>query len=381
MERQHSRGRVYSFLKKALEEKLFTAVAMIVSLEDRILFEAYLGKEEEKGDIITNCHLFDLASLTKPIVTATGFMKLCSDGILDLSDPLHYFFPRRWIHPKLRDLPIWAILSHAGGWKDYEPFYRELAKIEDPLPLKDSSKNKKEYLLKLLLETPPIFEPLRGSRYSDLGYILLGFILEDLTGMALDSFWEDLSRSLPISLLYLPTREPKPSLNDVPKGSPQKIVSTGWCSWRRRWLKGEVHDENCFAMGGVAGHAGLFGTAEAVRSWLVELFMAWKNKRSSLFIRQGVVRRFWERCKEVPNSTWALGFDTPSPKDSTTGKLFSPKSIGHLGFTGTSFWLDLSDGFSVILLSNRVYYPGTKERMKHFRTEIHNLARIEYGDG
>lgn len=348
-------------LKKAVREKLFTAVAMIVSRGDRIIFEVYVGREEEGGTSLTTRHLFDLASLTKPIATVTSFMKLCSDGTIELDEPVRHFFPRRRINPELKDVPLWAVLAHAGGWKDYEPFYREL----------DQGKGIKENLLKKLLESPPAFRPLTESRYSDLGYILAGFILEEITKTNLDLFWKGLARNLSLEseILYLPSG----------LENPLPVVSTGWCSWRKRWLKGEVHDENCFAMGGVAGHAGLFGTARAVRKWLVELFRIWEGKDSPLPVTQKVLRQFWERRREIPGSTWALGFDTPSTGDSTAGSFFSSKSIGHLGFTGTSFWLDLSDGFSVVLLSNRVYYPDTKEKMKKFRRTIHDLARMEYG--
>lgn len=356
-------SKVLARLKRAIDEKLFTAAAIIISLCDHVIFEAYVGYEEEKGEVLTGDHLFDLASLTKPIVVATGFMKLCSGGLLDLDEPLRHFFPRLWIHPDLAGVPLWAILSHAGGWKNYEPFYLKLSSPEN----RDL---RKETLLKTLLETPPAYRPLTDSIYSDLGYMVAGFILEELTGISLDLFWEKLATDLSVN---------PDGIHFMRNVFKKRVVSTGWCPWRKRWLKGEVHDENCYAMGGVSGHAGLFGTARAVRDWLSGLFFTWKGSESQAGISRDVIKHFWERRREIPHSTWVLGFDTPSANNSTSGRFFSSRSIGHLGFTGTSFWLDLSDGFSVVLLTNRVYYPGTKEKMREFRREIHDLARMEYG--
>ncbi|MEJ5299589.1 MAG: serine hydrolase domain-containing protein [Thermodesulforhabdaceae bacterium] len=363
-----SNSNILDLLKSAAEDRLFTAASVIISRGEDVLFEAHTGYEEENGLPVTCNHLFDLASLTKPIVTATAFMKLCSDGILTLDEPLHYFFPSKRIHPDLRNVPLRAILSHAGGWKDYEPFYLALPANRD----RETAKN---YILRAILETPPAYTPLKQSCYSDLGYILLGFILEEIKGVKLDVLWTDICRTLcpEPNLIYLSKENLQSHRIDI------LTVSTGWCSWRKRWLKGEVHDENCFAMGGIAGHAGLFGTAQAVSGWLKELFRTWSGNSPRLPIKKDIVRSFWERRKEIPNSTWALGFDTPSTQNSTAGRFFSQTSVGHLGFTGTSFWLDLTDGFSVVLLTNRVYYPGTKDRMKLFRMAIHDLARTEYG--
>jgi len=361
-------AKILSRLKKGFEDRLFTAASIVISRKDEVLFKAHVGCEEENGAFITPGHFFDLASLTKPIVTATVFMELCSSGSLTLDEQLHHFFPSRWIHPAIRNVPLWAILAHAGGWKDYMTFYLEL-------PLPPNREKAREHILKTLLETPPSFTPLRQSYYSDLGYILLGFILEEIKGVTLEVLWTNLSAKLNLyqELIY----PAKGSIQEHSISIP--AVSTGWCQWRKRELKGEVHDENCFAMGGIAGHAGLFGTARAVARWLTELFRIWCGEASTLPISKQVVRQFWERQKEIPNTTWALGFDTPSPQNSTSGRFFSQTSVGHLGFTGTSFWLDLTDGFSVVLLTNRVYYPNTKGRMKIFRMAIHDLARLEYG--
>ncbi|MGC8720548.1 MAG: serine hydrolase domain-containing protein, partial [Thermodesulforhabdaceae bacterium] len=279
---------------------------------------------------------------------------------------------------EMRHVPIWAVLCHAGGWKDYVPFYKELMPVVEGRPSSMPPEKVKNHLLKALLENPPVYKPLKAFQYSDLGYMLAGFIIEEITGMCLHNFFKELANDFGLTdeLSYFPLSFQQQGYD---ANVSRRAVSTGWSEWRRRWLKGEVHDENCFAMGGVAGHAGLFGTARAVNRLLTKLYLAWRGNGTEIPVTKDVIRHFWERRKEVPDSTWAIGFDTPSPQGSTAGRFFSQTSVGHLGFTGTSFWLDLNDGFSVVLLTNRVYYPNTKERMRRFREEIHDLVRMEYG--
>jgi CubicO group peptidase (beta-lactamase class C family) len=149
------------------------------------------------------------------------------------------------------------------------------------------------------------------------------------------------------------------------------IAATERCPWRKRVLCGEVHDDNAYAMGGVAGHAGLFGAARDVDTVLGRLSACWSG--TDEFIPQAVLREFWTRDTAVPQSTWTLGWDTPSPSASQAGTRFSPTTVGHLGFTGTSLWLDLERGRHVILLTNRVHPSRDNNAIKEFRPMIHDL--------
>jgi CubicO group peptidase (beta-lactamase class C family) len=125
-------------------------------------------------------------------------------------------------------------------------------------------------------------------------------------------------------------------------------------------------------MGGVAGHAGLFGSARDVDTLLCRLRACWSGEDD--FIPAAVMRQFWTRDTTVPNSTWAMAWDTPSPANSAAGTLFSPTTIGHLGFTGTSMWLDLERDRHVILLTNRVHPSRDNNAIKDFRPLIHDLV-------
>jgi CubicO group peptidase (beta-lactamase class C family) len=143
-------------------------------------------------------------------------------------------------------------------------------------------------------------------------------------------------------------------------------------------IVGEVHDENAFSLGGVAGHSGLFGIAQGA---FILISFLWDICRDSLqndAWSSEVVKDFWTRQNIVPQSTWALGFDTPSSSNySSCGRFFSSRSVGHLGFTGTSFWLDLDQGILVVLLTNRVYPTRENNKIRQFRPMLHNLVMKE----
>jgi len=144
------------------------------------------------------------------------------------------------------------------------------------------------------------------------------------------------------------------------------FAATEFCPWRRRLLEGEVHDENAYCLGGVGAHAGLFGTLRAVFRILDFLWNVHEGTFSAAPWFPEVVREFWERKGKVPHGTWALGFDTPTPGQSSAGSRFGPRSIGHLGFTGTSFWMDPDRGILVICYQIECILPGKMIRFKPF---------------
>ena len=202
------------------------------------------------------------------------------------------------------------------------------------------------------------------SVYSDLGYMVLGFVVERLSGLSLSDFCEDrIFKPLGVSS----------SLGFIQgsrmagKAREENIAPTEVDPWRGRLLQGEVHDENAFLLGGVAGHAGLFGTVEAVS----RLTGAWLDGYlgQSTFFAPDLVRQF---VKAQPGTSWALGWDTPS-SSSSSGKWFSRESFGHLGFTGTSIWIDPSRELEVIFLSNRVHPTRANQAIRLFRPKMHDL--------
>ena len=156
------------------------------------------------------------------------------------------------------------------------------------------------------------------------------------------------------------------------------FAATEQCPWRKRVILGEVHDENAYAMGGYSGHAGLFGTAEDVYT-LVDMIRGHFLGARHDYLKSETLKEFFRRQRIVPESTWALGWDTPSDEGSSAGSYFSSRSFGHLGFTGTSVWMDLEKDVIVILLTNRIHPSRENEKIRTFRPQLHNLVMEKLG--
>ena len=149
----------------------------------------------------------------------------------------------------------------------------------------------------------------------------------------------------------------------------ERFAATEFCPWRKILLNGAVHDDNAYALGGIGGHAGLFGDAAEVYSLLSELLDVYHGRNNSDVFQQKVVQTF---LSQQENTGRALGFDMPSEKESSSGRYFSKETIGHLGFTGVSFWVDLMRKIIVILLTNRVHPSRDNLKIKAFRPRIHD---------
>jgi CubicO group peptidase (beta-lactamase class C family) len=207
--------------------------------------------------------------------------------------------------------------------------------------------------------------------------MLLGFLVERLSGMALDHWCEEaIVRPLQADpMMFCPTAgggqlDVTRSIVDV-----SRIAPTEQDEHRNRLLRGEVHDENAAAMGGVVGHAGLFGTAESVLAISGAWLRGYHGRKSIL--DEDLVREFTTRQESITRSSWALGWDTPSVP-SSSGSSFSERSFGHLGYTGTSLWIDPLCELEVVLLSNRVHPSRRNEKIKAFRPAIHDLVYREF---
>ena len=246
-------------------------------------------------------------------------------------------------------------MSHSSGFVSHREYFNELIKI--------SAKNRKEYLVKQILNEKLRFPKDDISCYSDLGFILLGLIIEKITGKKID----ELSRDI----IYTPLELQKDLIfpNSLEKRT-HTYVDTGNCLWSKMRLSGLVHDDNCRVMGGVAGHAGLFGTLSGVMQFCEQLLDQWKDRAEHPAYSNKLLRKI---LKRVGESTWTMGFDTVSSQGSSAGKYFSGKSVGHLGFTGTSFWIDPEKDCIAVLLTNRVCYGVDNWKIKEFRPALHNL--------
>jgi CubicO group peptidase (beta-lactamase class C family) len=386
--------------QEALRDGIFSGASLLVGGPGDILFHRTWGLCKAAGNPIDFGTHFDLASLTKPLVTAPLYMWSISRGKITLDDPLIRFFPDAVLPHEKRGITISHLLSHCSGLPPWRPFYTELIAVPPS--------EKRDSLLMRILGEPLISLPGHEVHYSDLGFQLLGIILETVWSKPLDLLASEVLRgsgfspppsshqteptaagngiapstplmdNLGFSRLKAPCDPTVPPERVSRSHVPASFAATEVCPWRKRLLEGEVHDENAYSMEGVAGHAGLFGTALGIYTLLSSLWSVYRNEVEDLRWSRELLDLFWSRRNIGRNSTWALGFDTPSDKGSSAGVYFSPRSVGHLGFTGASFWMDLDQEILVILLTNRVHPTRENEKIRAFRPLIHNSVMEAY---
>jgi CubicO group peptidase (beta-lactamase class C family) len=295
--------------------------------------------------------IFDLASLTKVVATTTVTLALASRGQLGLGEPVAGYLPGL---AACRDgrVTIAHLLTHTSGLPGSRTFYRWCGSRAE--------------LLRDLCQTPLDAPP--GSRvaYSDLGFIALGEVVAAAAGEPLDVA----VRHLVTGPLGLDSTEFNPN------GPPDCFAATERRDDGTAWT-GTVHDENARLMGGVAGHAGLFAPVREVDRIVAELLACYAGR--SEFVPQKIMQQFWARDTAVRGSTWALGWDSPSPEYSSSGRRFSPAAVGHLGFTGTSVWIEPARGIAISLLTNRVHPRRDNQAIRDFRPKIHDLIMEALG--
>jgi CubicO group peptidase (beta-lactamase class C family) len=278
--------------------------------------------------------LFDIASLTKPLSTATLAMMAIEEGALALDDR-----PRQ-------DVTVAELLTHSSGLPAWKLLGSTRAEV-----------------LRTVADEPLASPPGTVARYSDLGFILLGVTVENALGDMLDTlFARRIAGPLGIGTGFGPR-------------------DAAVCAPTEGELRGVVHDENARAMGGVAGHAGLFSTARDVSRIVHALVAAWHGVRSTSTPRllpSARVRQLWTPSG-VAGSTWCFGWDRPSATGSSAGERWPKDGVGHLGFTGCSAWIDPARARWVVLLTNRVHPTRANEAIKQFRPAIHDaiIAALE----
>ena len=360
--------KIAKLLERGLEEKVYPGAVLLVAQRGEIIFFHAVGNRAVTPQILPmeRDTIFDLASLTKPLATTLALMKLADEALLDLDAPISSLIqPFPW--KEKVDITSRLLLNHSAGLADWKPFYLSLTR----LPLG----KRKPAVRRLIMEEPLHQKPKTASLYSDIGFMILEWIVEIIADKDLSSFLEThFYQPLGLKTLYLDNL----AANKV--YTKELYAATEDCPWRKEIIQGHVHDENAYALGGYSGHAGLFGTALdtcTLANTLVNLYQG----GGSALLTTHTVRTFFSRQGLVPGSTWALGWDTPSEKNSSSGNYFSPKSIGHTGFTGTSVWIDLEKNIVVILLTNRVHPTRKNEKIRNFRPELHNLIMQEFGYG
>ena len=327
--------------------------------------------------------IFDLASLTKPIATTTAVMLLVADGVFGLDDPvakvLPVFAERDKEHVTFRHL-----LTHSSGLKPWRGFHELLIQRERKTGERLlGTPEGRDWIVDRVLRSGLVHEAGAAAVYGDLDFIALGAAVEEASGQALDAFCQErIFDPLELRDTHFYSR-PADGVDGAAEPGPtpellRRIAATENCPWRDRILWGEVHDPNASAMGGVAGHAGLFSTADDVMRFARVLTDVW-HARSDALPRE-LVREFCRRQEMPKESDWALGWDTPTLGRSSSGRHFSASSVGHLGFTGTSLWIDLEREAIVVMLTNRVHLVAKRSRFE-LRPEVHDFIMDAFAAG
>jgi CubicO group peptidase (beta-lactamase class C family) len=360
-------------LESAVQTGAFPGAVILVSRGGEVLYHAAFGSRalEPESAPMRPDTIFDLSSLTKALATTTAFMLLVREGKVQLGDRVTRFFPNFGVHGKTH-VTFRHLLAHCSGLAAWRPYHRDIVRLEREGRLNFvASRGAKEWVYEQIHRERPEYETGARAVYSDLGFMLLGELIELISRLPLDRFCHE--------RIFRPLGLRSTAFIDVSllrrgrlRPVAEAIAPTERCPWRRRVLCGEVHDDNAYAMGGVAGHAGLFANAVDVDALAGRLRACYRGEDD--FVAPETMREFWQRDRTVTESTWALGWDTPSPQDSSAGTRLGPHAVGHLGFTGTSLWIDLDRDLQVTLLTNRVHPRRDNDRIREVRPRVHDAV-------
>ena len=321
--------------------------------------------------------IFDLASLTKPLATATSVMLLVRDGAVGLDDPVSKHLPSFAERDK-DAVTVRHLLTHSSGLKPLRKFYDELLDRERKKGERwIGSPAAKEFVVERVVRSGLVHESGKAAVYGDLDFIALGALVEAVSRRSLGEFCQERIFG-PLEMndtFFVRLGDSEAGLPDALR---RRIAATENCAWRNRVLWGEVHDPNASVMGGAAGHAGLFSSADDVMKFALTLLDVWHG-RSDVWPRE-LLREFTTRQGLPEGSDWALGWDTPTQGASSSGRYFARDSVGHLGFTGTSLWIDLEAEAVVILLTNRCHQVAKFSRFE-LRPIVHDLVREAFAEG
>ena len=365
----------FSILQQAIGQRAFPAASVAVTRNGQLIalksfgsfvYETHsadtplLASFARNGnlDSLSSASIFDLASLTKPIATTTMAAILYQRGHLELDAPVIGTLPefRSASDARRDEVTVHMLLSHSSGLPAYEKLFQKARSRDE--------------LLQAALATPLTAHPGTRAEYSDIGFILLGLALERLSGESLDVFCQ---REIfgPVAMSNTTFNPPEGIRPRIPPTADERVEAitgqpTPRSTFRNRIIQGEVQDENASVLGGVAGHAGLFSTANDLA-----IFASSMLNGGSPILRPETVVLFTRRQSAPAGTSRALGWDTPSTP-SQSGKYFGPNSYGHLGYTGTSLWIDPDRQLSITLLTNRTWPDCSNQTIKQVRPIFHD---------
>jgi CubicO group peptidase (beta-lactamase class C family) len=338
---------VAAVVDEGIANGAFPGVVVMVEKKGKLVFSLVRGDRQVQParEPMTSDTLFDLASLTKPLATAPLVLLVAAREGIDLDSVLGRFLPG--VCPESGALTLRQLLLHTGGLPPVPDLYKAFP---------DATAVDREAAERLLLSRRPERAPGTEVVYSCTGYQLLGLWLRRMTGKRLSQLFASLAApaGLARDLLFNPP-------------DPGRCAATELCGWRKRWIRGEVHDENSWCLGGDAGNAGLFGTAAAVL------------RRLDVLAADDLFAPMRRSFTDGLNRRRAVGFmmhDAEAP----VGPLYGSDSFGHTGFTGTSVWVEPPSQLRVVALTNRVHFgrAETQPKLQAFRLALHQAVRREW---
>ena len=347
--------RVGAVLRRGVSSRVFPGCSAEAGTAESAAWRETCGSltyEPDSIQVSANT-IFDLASLTKPVVTTTLAMRMVETGMLSPSDAIGDYEPA-WNDDGRPPATIRDLLEHASGLPAWAPLWQ--------------SASGRDGIVAAAVRTPLDYVPRSQCVYSDLGFIVLGSIIERAGHAGLDQLFEG-----PAAAITRGSGTESVLTFAPPVNSRARIAPTRFSELRDRLLVGEVDDDNAWAMGGVAGHSGLFGTAAAVGAFARTLLRALQGETEAerTLASRETLRRFLSPSR-VPGSSRAMGWDLMRVT-SSCGSRMSPSAFGHTGFTGTSLWLDPDSDFYAVLLTNRVHpEAGPGEPIREIRRAFHD---------
>jgi serine-type D-Ala-D-Ala carboxypeptidase len=342
----------FGILQTAISERAFPAASVAITSYGKLVALKAFGRFTYEPDSpqVTTASVFDLASVSKPVATTSMAMILYQRGLLDLEAPIAGIVPEfadapARKDPRRREVTLHMLLSHSSGLPAYEKLF-----------LKQKTRSD---LLAAAFAAPLAADPGSKAEYSDIGFIILGMALERIADETLDRFCQ---RELfgPLGMARTAYNPPHAWRDSIPPTADDR-------SFRHRIIQGEVQDENASVLGGVAAHAGLFATAEDLATFAHAMLQATKP------FRPESITLFTRRNATPPGTSRALGWDTPS-SPSQSGKYLSANAYGHLGYTGTSLWIDPQRQLSITLLTNRTWPDCANSAIKQVRPRFHDAV-------
>lgn len=349
---RYSGSSALAVLATGIAQHAFPGAAFAVFQHGNVVLQGAIGRftYDEAAEDVTLSTVFDLASVTKVVATTAMAMLLYDRGQLDLKQRVVGILPESKTDDARREkITIEMLLAHSSGLPAYERLFERARSQEE--------------LMNLAFRLPLVADPGTYAEYSDIGFMLLGEILERLAGEPLDVFC--------MREIFAPLRMKSTCFHPAERFRSRIPPTRDDRDFRRRIVRGEVHDENASVMGGVAGHAGAFGNTTDLMSFSAAML----GYGPELF-QKATIALFTRRQSSPAGTSRALGWDTPSPP-SQSGKLFSRSSFGHLGYTGTSLWIDGERKIAIALLTNRTWPDNESKLIKQIRPAFHDALMEE----